>query len=304
MAGLISDIKKRLKSADVVSALIYLNTAIFVVMGLMNLFCYLFNIEEIRVFDYGKLPAYLPFLLVRPWTLFTYMFIHVDVLHILFNMLFLYWFGKFFLYYFSSKQLRGLYILGGLFGALLYIVSYQIFPAFAFDVRVSNLAGASAAVLAIVIAVAVKAPNESVRFLLIGNIKLKYISLFVVLMDLLMITTSNGGGHIAHLGGALAGFLFVKAYDKGLDLTSWINSILDFPKKLIMRLKSSRKGEAKMKVVKGNQKFAKHKADHDFNYDKRRQNEEIDRILDKIKVSGYTNLTEKEKKTLFDASEK
>lgn len=212
-------------------------------------------------------------------------------------MLILYWFGQLFLRYFSAKHFRGLYILGGLFGGLFFMLSYNIFPILKLQTSSSILVGASAAVLAIVMASAHKNPNQNVRLLLLGNIKLKYIALFVIIADLLTIASDNPGGHIAHLGGAFAGFLFASSLANGRDLTRWINSIIDFPLFIKSKL-NKRKEKKKMKVVYK----SKRKEDYSYNAKKKATNEEIDKILDKIKESGYHNLTAKEKQKLFDAS--
>ena len=134
------------------------------------------------------------------YQIFTYMFMHAGFLHILFNMLWLYWFGALFLYFFSGKHLRGLYIVGGICGGLLYMISYNVFPYFRPMTAYSTMVGASASVLAIVVATAYREPNYPVRLLFFGNVRLKYLALIVVLTDLLFITSSNAGGHIAHLG--------------------------------------------------------------------------------------------------------
>lgn len=135
-----------------------------------------------------------------------------DLLHLLFNMLWLYWFGQLFLLFFNAKQFGGVYILGGLSGAAVYLFAYNLLPYF---VAVEGmLLGASAAVLAVVFAVSAYAPDYKIRLLFIGNISIKYIALITVLIDLLSITSQNAGGHIAHIGGALFGFLFALRYKK------------------------------------------------------------------------------------------
>lgn len=220
-------------------------------------------------------------------------------MHILFNMLWLYWFGQLFLYFFSGKHLRGLYILGGICGGLLYMISYNIFPYFYPMVETSTLVGASASVLAIVVATAYREPNYPVRLFLFGTIRLKYLALIVVLTDLLFITSSNAGGHIAHLGGALAGLWFAASLSKGTDITAWINKILDGISSLFD--KKTWKRKPKMKVHYGNYS---REQDYDYNARKKAQSDEVDRILDKLKKSGYESLTTAEKKSLFDASKK
>ena len=227
----------------------------------------------------------------------TYMFLHAGALHLLFNMLWLYWFGQLFLSFFSARHLRGLYILGGLSGGLLYMLAYNVFPYFSPYVNASWLLGASASVLAIVVATAVREPEYRVNFMFIGAVRLKYVALFAVVMDLLFVTSGNGGGHIAHLGGALAGWCFAASLRKGTDVTKWINQVFDVLSGGI-RLKPSPK-KPKMKAEKGGRT-----ADYDYNARKKQQSEEIDRILDKLKKSGYASLTNEEKKRLFDASKR
>lgn len=300
MGQLITKIKKLFRNSDIVKTIIGINVFLFVLPGVLNLIAYLFKIDLISIADYAKLPASLTSLAKAPWSIFTYMFIHLDVLHLLFNMLFLYWFGQFYLRFFSLKHFRGLYILGGLMGAVFFIASYHVFPILKDNLHHVSLMGASAAVMAIVIAVATQAPNQAIRFLLLGSVKLKYIALFVVASALLMIPKDNPGGQLAHLGGALAGFLFVKCLAKGIDITRWINAVLDLP----YRIRQYFVNRRKMKVVKNNANYTKHKQDHDYNYGKKEQSDEIDRILDKIKETGYANLSEREKQTLFNARNK
>lgn len=223
---------------------------------------------------------------------------HADFMHILFNMLWLYWFGSLFLYFFSGKHLRGLYLLGGICGGLLYMVSYNLFPYFRPVVEYSTMVGASASVLAIVIATAYREPNYQIRLFLFGSVRLKYLALIVVVTDLLFITSGNAGGHIAHLGGALAGLWFAASLSKGKDITAWINALLDAIASLFSKKRWQRK--PKMKVHYG----ANRQKDYTYNATKKEQSDEIDRILDKLKQSGYESLTSEEKKRLFDASKK
>jgi hypothetical protein len=213
-------------------------------------------------------------------------------------MLWLYWFGSLFLYFFSAKHLRGLYILGGICGGLLYMVAYNVFPLFSSQVPGATLVGASASVLAIVAATAYREPNYRVQLLLFGAVRLKYLALVVIGIDVLSITSSNAGGHIAHLGGALAGLWFAASLSKGIDLTSWINWILDGFISLFQKKTWERK--PKMKVHYGSNATERRK---DYDY-KKAQSDEVDRILEKLKKSGYDSLTTEEKKSLFDASKR
>ena len=241
-------------------------------------------------------------LLRRPWTLVTYMFMHAGAWHLLGNMLWLYWFGRLFLYFFSSKHLRGLYVVGGLMGAAFYIASYNLFPVFAGDLYSATLVGASASVLAIAVATAVREPDYRINLMLIGPVRLKYFALFIVLFDILYVGGSNAGGHLAHLGGALAGWWFVRGINRGYDITRWVNACIDAIGALF-RKRERKPRKPKMKVHVNNAGNDR-KADYDYNARKKAQSEEVDHILEKLKKSGYSSLTDEEKRKLFDASKR
>lgn len=297
MGNFVSDLKNNFRRGNISLQLIYINVGIFVVTTLISVFLMLFNWDATFWLQYLELPAWLPLFLKQPWSLVTYMFLHAGALHLLFNMLWLYWFGQLFLSLYSSRHFRGLYILGGLCGGLLYMLAYNVFPYFSNYLYGSFLLGASASVLAIVVATAVRSPEYRVNFMFVGAVRLKYVALFVVLTDLLFVTSGNGGGHIAHLGGALAGWWFARSLQKGTDITGWINKVFDALSGGIKLKRPAKK--PKMKVEKGGRT-----ADYDFNARKKQQSEEIDRILDKLKKSGYSSLTTEEKKRLFDASKR
>ena len=297
MGNFISDLKNGFKRGSISLQFIYINVGVFVVTTLVSVFLMLFNLSNAGLFQVLELPAYVPNFLMQPWSLFTYMFLHADALHLLFNMLWLYWFGQLFLSIFSARHLRGLYILGGLCGGLLYMLAFNVFPYFQIYINGSWLLGASASVLAIVVATAVREPEYRVNFMFVGAVRLKYVALFMVITDLLFMTSGNGGGHIAHLGGALAGWWFAASLRKGHDVTKWINNVFDWVNGGSRFKIPARK--PKMKATKGGKN-----ADYDYNAQKKRQSEEIDRILDKLKKSGYSSLTTEEKKRLFDASKR
>ena len=297
MGNFISDLKNNFHRGNISLQLIYINVGIFVVTTLISVFLMLFNWDATSWLQYLELPAWLPLFLKQPWSLVTYMFLHAGALHLLFNMLWLYWFGQLFLSLYSARHFRGLYILGGLCGGLLYMLAYNVFPYFSNYLYGSFLLGASASVLAIVVATAVRSPEYRVNFMFVGAVRLKYVALFVVLTDLLFVTSGNGGGHIAHLGGALAGWWFARSLQKGTDITGWINKVFDALSGGIKFKRPAKK--AKMKVEKGGKA-----ADYEYNARKKQQSEEIDRILDKLKKSGYSSLTTEEKKRLFDASKR
>ncbi|WP_294588955.1 rhomboid family intramembrane serine protease [uncultured Phocaeicola sp.] len=294
--GFITDLRQKFRQGDIVTRLIFLNVGAFVLVSLIGLFLTLFRWNAYSWLHWLELPAWVSAFVRQPWSLITYMFMHAGLLHLLFNMLWLYWFGRLFLNIFSSKHLRGLYVLGGICGGLLYMLAYNVFPYFEDAVYGSYLLGASASVLAIVIATAVREPDYQVQLLFIGGVRLKYMALFMIVLDLLFLTADNAGGHIAHLGGALAGWWFASGLQRGHDVTRWINRIIDFIGKGWQR--SPRKPKMKVHYGGGRQQ------DYDFNARKKAQAEEVDRILDKLRKSGYGSLTDEEKKSLFDASKK
>lgn len=296
MVTIITDLKQTFRRGNIYIQLIYINAAVFILTTLLEVMLQLFNRSLGGVFEWLELPASLPRFIIQPWSMLTYMFMHAGLLHILFNMLWLYWFGALFLSFFSAKHLRGLYILGGICGGVLYMIAYNIFPYFSPMIDYSFMLGASASVLAIVAATAYREPNYPIRLFLFGTVRLKYLALIVIGTDLLFITSSNAGGHIAHLGGALAGLWFAAGLSKGTDITSWINKIID----VIASLFSFKPRKPKMKVHYGTNR----QKDYDYNTQKKVKSEEIDRILDKLKKSGYESLTTDEKKSLFDASKR
>lgn len=299
MGHLITDLKDSFKRGNIFIQLIYINAGVFVLTSLLTVFLTLFNRSSEPILRFLEMPASIVSLIEQPWSLFTYMFMHAGVMHILFNMLWLYWFGSLFLLFFSAKHLRGLYVLGGICGGLLYLLAYNVFPYFSEAINYSHLVGASASVLAIVVATAYREPNYQIRLLLFGSIRLKYIALFMIITDLLFMTSSNAGGHIAHLGGALAGLCFAASLSKGRDVTTWINYALDWLSGLFSGKLWKRKKKPTMKVH-----YNRSPKDFDYNAQKKAESEEVDRILDKLKKSGYESLTTEEKKNLFDASKR
>jgi len=280
---------QRFRSADNLLRLIYINVGVWVVLALLSLVLKLFTLSDGVLVDWLATPSNVMLLLRRPWTLLSYMVVHKAFFHLFFNMLCLYWFGKVFLMQHSEKQLVGLYVVGGLFGALVYVLSYNFFPLYA-DVRhYSTLIGASASVMAIIVASAMQMPNMQMRVLLIGNVSLKYIALVTVLVSFLGITSENAGGELAHLGGALAGYLFVVFLRRGSDLTIWFSRLVDWLSRLFTPSKRKRSKFHYKRPV----------SDAEYNEQKASHNEQVDLILDKIKRSGYESLTNDEKELLF-----
>ena len=294
MGSIVSNIEYFFKQRSVLSNLIAINILVFLVLKIIAVICMLFDTSGQFLFGWIELPADITQLLWKPWTLITYMFVHYGFWHILFNMLWLYWFGKIFLEFFNPRQLGGLYVIGGLAGALLFILSYNIFPYFRSTVEYAQLIGASASVMAIVFATAFYRKDYEINLLLLGRIKLIYIALFCLILDLISIQSDNPGGHIAHIGGALMGIWFATAYTRGQDLTRWINSGIDA---LVNLFKKKPKKNVRVH-------YQRAETDIEYNTRKAAQSEKIDRILEKIKQSGYNSLSEDEKRTLFDASKK
>lgn len=295
MATILTDLRDKYRYGNVVTRLIFINTGVFVAVSLLSVLLMLFNGSAAPLVRWFQLPASIGGVLMQPWSLLTYMYLHTGLLHILFNMLWLYWFGELFLQFFSTVHLRGLYLLGGLCGGLLYILAYNVFPFFAGAVEGSYLLGASASVLAIVAAAAYREPDYPIGLMFFGTVRLKYLALAVIGLDVLMMTSSNAGGHIAHLGGALAGLWFAASLGKGRDVTLWINKTIN----AFRSSGSAFKRQPKMKVKQGG-KYKEAYARKDE--PQKVPNAEITRILNKLKQSGYDSLTTEEKRKLFDGS--
>ena len=287
------------RAADIVKKFIYINVAVYIILVFIAVFCRLFNEPGVAVDvkRWFELPASVAMLLRRPWTLFTYMFLHADVMHILWNMFALYVFGGLFLNSFSVRHFVGTYLLGGVAGALFFVLAYNIFPYFADVVNVSYLVGASASVLAIVAATAVRSPNCRINLLLIGSVKLSTFGLITVLISLFMLSGSNAGGNFAHIGGAAAGALFALMLGRGVDFTALLNGALDWVAALAKRFKRKRQKGPKFTAARGGRA-----SDYEYNARKKASDDEVDRILEKIKRGGYASLSDEEKRRLFDAS--
>ncbi len=289
--SIIDEIKKSFKSGSALIKLIYINIAVFLTVKLIGTFITLLQLNTgFSLVTWFAVPADLNNLIYKPWTIFTYMFLHQDFLHILFNMLWLYWFGMIFLSYFDNKKLLSVYIVGGLAGAALYILSFNIFPLFDQVLPMSYALGASASVIAIVVAISVYAPNHTINLLFFGPVKLKYIAIISIVLDVLSIASSNAGGHIAHLGGALFGYLYISQLRKGKNITKGFDRFMD-------KILSLFKPQDKFKVT-----YKRPVSDYEYNKDKATKQKGIDEILDKIAKSGYDSLTKKEKEILFKNS--
>ena len=289
------DIKASFREGSMLIRLIYINVGVWLAVNILWIILYLSGVSQptFHILHWLAVPAYLPSLLTHPWTPFTYMFTHQGFLHILFNLLWLYWFGIIFLQYFDQKKLLGVYVMGGLTGALFFIAGFNLFPAFRSDLPTSLALGASASIMAVVIAISVYVPNYTVYVFLIGPVKIKWIALVAFILTTLADFSSNTGGKFAHLGGALYGYLFVLQYRRGKDSTRFFNKALDGFVTLFKPRKS------KIHVT-----YKRPADDIEYNRQKVHEQEEIDRILDKISKGGYDSLTKKEKEILFRMSNK
>ena len=299
------ELVRRFASADIVMKFIYTNVLVYIILVLIGVFSVLLNRPSLvaTISSWLELPASLIVLVHRPWTLFTYMFMHGGLMHILWNMFALYLFGRIFLDFFSVRHFVGVYLLGGLFGALFFVLAYNLFPYFAAVVDVSHLVGASAAVLAVVTAAAVRSPEYRINMLFFGSVKLSTFAIVTVCISVLMLSGNNAGGNFAHIGGAIAGAIFAISLNKGHDVTKLINWACDKFTLLFEKAKNLFARRPKMEF-KSTQGAAKHSADYDYNARRREKENTMNEILDKVKRSGYASLTDEEKKRLFDSSQK
>lgn len=288
------EIKTTFKHGSNLTRLLYINGAVFLVVKIIEVIGVLASNPLLagKFLGFLAVPAFLPTLAGRFWTPITYMFLHQGFIHLLFNLLWLYWFGKIFLHYLDQRKLVAVYLLGGLAGALLYIVFFNIFPAFSGVLSLSIALGASASVMAVVAAIATWVPEYEITLFLFGRVRLKYLALIIFLLTSVFDFSVNTGGKIAHIGGALFGFVYAISLKKGTDLGWGINGILDF---FVTLFRPGRKLKVKYKKTP--------RDDFEYNKVKAEHQAEIDRILDKISKGGYDSLTREEKNRLFSESQ-
>lgn len=288
------DIKRTFKEGSVLTRLIYINIGVFLLLKIIGVFFYLSG-HSFPLYEWLSVPSVTEALAQRPWTPLTYMFLHTGFIHLLFNMLGLYWFGQLFLYHFEGNKLLGVYLMGGLWGAFLYIVAYNLFPAF--NSIYGLLLGASASIFAILVAIASYDPNREIHLFFIGRFPLKYVAAFYVLLSVIGISSTNPGGNIAHLGGAFWGWFYIYQLRKGKDMGAGLVNLVNKAGEFLAGLF---KHKSKMKVT-----YRKPpRDDYEYNRNKNQQQDEINRILDKIAKSGYESLTKKEKELLFKQGKK
>lgn len=295
--AIIDDIKFAYRRGSMLMRFIFINIAVCVILHLATLVAWMITGDQAAVLQWVELPSDLSLLIRRPWTLVTYMFSHYALLHILFNMLWLYWLGRIFMEYFSPKQLTGLYLLGGWGGAALYLLAYNLLPYF--STSTGFMIGASASVMAIVVATAVYAPDYKIGLLFLGEVSLKWVAIVTVGIDLLGLEPGNMGASIAHIGGAIVGAAYGLRIKQGHDITRPVNAVIDALLGLFngrsLRLPEFKK--RRPSNARGASQSSRPNTPPDTVSE-----EELDTILGKIKAAGYDALTDEEKDKLFKAS--
>jgi len=272
---------KAFRSGNPLYLFIGINILVFLIIGLIAVAEFLFKTNTSVaswLVSQLSMPANLEILAYKPWTIITYMFLQREVFHVLFNLLWLYWMGMIFMDFLNKRQFIFTYVAGGIAGALLYLLAYNTLPAFSDLSQKSFLLGCSASVMAIVIGTATLVPDYTIRLLLFGAVRLKYLAIAYFALDIIGMGGGNPGGSIAHIGGAILGFVFIKQLNNGSDLSKIL------------------KKRSKLKVVPNKSKTRTETIQTD--------QDTIDNILDKISKSGYESLSKNEKDALFKASKK
>jgi len=279
-----NQILNKYKQASIVEKLIYINLLAFVLTYLINTLAYLFNTSGNLIFEWFSMPSDFNEFIFKPWTILTYGFLHGGFLHILLNLIVLYYIGNLFIDYFTPKQLLTFYLYGTIFGGLLYLFSYNFFPALI--QTDATLVGASSAVMAIFIGITTYIPNYEINLRFIGFVKLWKLAAIFVILDLIQIPVGNAGGHLAHLGGALFGFFYIKQMAKtSIKITNPFSNIFKKKSTLKTVYKSKKRTVSSSESKKTNQ-------------------QKVDVVLEKISKSGYESLNQEEKDLLFRQGKK
>ena len=281
---IIEDIKNAWNKRDNgLIKIIIINIIVFVSISVVQVVLTISGLSTFFTMFINKLmlPSSLGTFILQPWSLITYFFLHMSFMHILWNMLFLYWFGKIINDNIGNNALISLYVLGGIIGGLFYMAVYNIVPYYGERVSDSLMLGASAGVFSVVVGSATLMPNYTFYLLLIGPVRIKYIALFYVLLSFFDVAGTNAGGEIAHLGGAFIGYIYIRRLQNGVNIGEGIINFINFF--------SEKKENKKENIQKETDETTQ---------------DEVDKILDKISESGYSSLTSKEKERLFNASKK
>jgi len=305
--SIIDDLKLQYRYGTGTTRLIMAILAVFVFTKVLLLVDFLTQSQFFaQAWEYLMLPSSFDLLIRRPWTLISYMFYHTGFWHLLFNLLGIYWFGRVVGEFIGESKVVPIFLLGGIAGAILYMLSYNVLPVFNAVQNTSFNMGASGGVMALLLAGATLVPNYTFFLLLIGPVKLKWIAFFYVILDLISIPGGNAGGHITHLGGAVFGVIFISLLQRGTDLTRMVHFISDMPAYL-RSLSSKRKMvvhkgavRPKSKVAAGGRTQTRQAAN--THQSAPAIQERLDAILDKINQSGYDSLSKDDKDFLFQIS--
>ncbi len=285
------DIKSSFNYGNMVIKLIIINVSFFMVTALLGAFFPSFY--QSSILPYLALPGDLSLLMYRPWTLITHMFVHTGFWHLAWNMLTFYWFGNIAGDLLGDRRILPVYFMGGLVGAIFYIISFYLLSGIG-----SFALGASAAVLAIVFLAVATAPDYVVHLILLGPVRIKFIGLVILFFDIIGVNaTVNSGGHIAHLGGTLFGFLFVYLLRSGTDLSKYFNDIPGIFRSKNSKIKAPGR---KLKIAHKSELLSSKSSSVKTN--PKNLSSRVDEILDKIKLHGYDCLSEEEKEILYQAS--
>ena len=262
---------------------IAINAFVFVALLISAAFYFLGDIPnpfKMWVMQYFSLTANWKIFVFKPWTFFTYAFIHEKLFHLIFNMLVFHWFGNLIIEYLNKNRMLFIFWAGVLGGGILYALFFDG----------NQLIGASAGIMALVIASATLLPDYEIVLAIFGRIKLKYVGIAYLIIDLLSMMGSNAGGSMAHLGGALIGFLTIKQIQAGNDWSNMVIPINNFIDKIFTR-------KNKLKIV--------HQTEQQAQASRATVSQaEVDQVLEKITKSGYDSLSKSEKELLFKASKK
>jgi len=299
MNNLLDDFKGAWKKPNnALPQIIIINVAIFLALAVLNVFGNVLGFYFLAdfIYDQFSIPPKFGDFLLRPWTLITYAFAHSlsSIFHILFNMLVLFWFGKLIVESLGNQKLINLYVLGAVAGGISYLFVYNLIPFYMERSDFDGMVGASAAVYAITVAAATLRPDYTFFLMFIGPVKIKYIAAFYIIISFLGSVGGNAGGNIAHLGGAMIGFVYIRQLQKGSDWGSWVTGLMSFFQSFFIRQPTIKVTHKKSGTSSSMGSTASNIANQT----------EIDAILDKISQSGYDSLSKQEKEKLFNASKK
>ena len=270
-------ISSEFKLSSNLNKIIYLNIIFFVIIKVCSSIFFLFEINTNEFFNKLYLPAEINLIKLQPWSIFSFMFIHLNFVHLIFNMLWLYFIGNIFLQWLDEKQLIFIYLLGGISGGLFFVLCYNYIPLLQKNIENTLALGASASIFAIMIAITIYKPDHKIQIPFIQKIKLKNITIFLTIYYIICLSGGNTGGYLAHIGGGIFSFIYMKQLDTSKIFKS---------------------------IFKNSSKFNEKDSDYIYNQKQNKKNKEIDIILEKISKSGYKSLNKKEKEILFKSSKK